>query len=366
VKVAHLDTGRGWRGGQNQVALLVRGLARRGVASVVLAPRGPLLERAAALGATVHPWAPRGDLDAAALLHARALLARERPDVVHLHDARAHALGAPAARLARVRAVVASRRMALPPRRGAWSRLKYRLPVDRWLCVSAAARRGLLDAGVPEARAVVVPSGIDVDAFRAAAEPPADVHALAGIPRGVPLLATVGALTAEKGHALLLDVATRLTRLGVRMAMVWIGEGPERAALERARAACGLEAGVRLLGHRADVAALLAPCALLLVASRHEGFCGAAVEAQAVGLPVVACAVGGVPDVVADGVTGLLVPPADAGAMAAGVAALLQDPERRQRMAQSGPGQAARFSADLMAERTFRNYQELLAQERAG
>ena len=169
MKIAHLDTGREWRGGQSQVALLLRGLAARGVASVLLAPEGPLLERAAALGAATRPWHARGDLDAAAVAAAQAALRRERPDVVHVHTARAHALGVP------------------------------------------AARRALIEAGVEDDRAVVVPSGVDLDAVRAAAGRPAeDLRARLGLSQAVLLLATVGSFTAEKNHALLLEVASRL------------------------------------------------------------------------------------------------------------------------------------------------------------
>src|SRR5439155_13085689 len=129
-----------------------------------------------------------------------------------------------------------------------------------------------------------------------------------GAPPAAPLLATVGSLTPEKNHLLLLEVAQRLQATAAGTQLVWLGDGPRRGALERERARRGLAGRVHLLGRRDDVPELLGQCTLLLVASTHEGFCSAAVEAQALGVPVVATRVGGLPEAVVDGEPGVLVP----------------------------------------------------------
>ncbi|MBI1798071.1 MAG: hypothetical protein HYR73_00090, partial [Candidatus Eisenbacteria bacterium] len=104
MRIAHLDTGRSWRGGQAQVLLLMGGLRDRGGSCVLIAPPGPLLERAAKAGFETHAWSSRGELDLPAVLHATRLL--RGAAVAHAHSAHAHALGVPAARLAGVPAVV--------------------------------------------------------------------------------------------------------------------------------------------------------------------------------------------------------------------------------------------------------------------
>ena len=134
MRIAHLDTGREWRGGQAQVLLLARGLAARGHATLLLAPPGPLLERARAAGLEVQPWGARGEWDLGALLAARAALARFAPQVAHAHSAHAHALGVPAARMAGVPVVVVSRRVDFEVGGNPLSRIKYRMPVDAYLC----------------------------------------------------------------------------------------------------------------------------------------------------------------------------------------------------------------------------------------
>ncbi len=366
--VAHLDTGRDWRGGQAQIALLLRGLAACGVTSVLAAPAGPLLERAHAAGFETLDWNPRGDLDLPAMLRAAAWIRRVRPDVVHLHSARAHALGVPAARLAGTRAVVASRRVVVMPGRDPWSRLKYRMPVERWLCVSEAVRSVMRAAGVPERTLRVVPSGIDLEALRtaAAASRDRDVRAECGIPPDAVLLATVASLTAEKNHPMLLRVAGRMRETHPNVHQLWLGDGPLRAGLERERERLGLTRTVHLLGRRDDVAAWVAPAAALLVASRHEGFCGAAVEAQALGVPVIATDVGGLPEVVLDGVTGMLVGDDDDAAMATSIIRLIADPAARAGLATRASVHAEQFSFERMAERTLSAYREAAPVEDRG
>lgn len=288
----------------------------------------------------------------------------ERPALVHLHSGRAHALGAAAARLAGVRPVVASRRVVVAPGRDPASRLKYALPVDRWLCVSAAVRDAMRDAGIPESRLTVVPSGVDLVALRArAASAPAAIHELRkalALEPAAPILVTVASLTAEKNHAMLLDVADRLRGRAPDARLVWVGEGPERAALEHARRARGLDRLVHLIGRRDDAPALIAGATLMLVASRHEGFCTAALEAQALGVPVIATRVGGLPEVVRDGETGILVEPGSAGTMADAIVRVLTAPGRRAAMGEAGRANAAGFDASRTAELTLANYQEVV------
>ena len=142
LRVLHLDCGRDWRGGQAQVLMLMQGLARRGVDNLLLAPPGPLFDRARDRGYACERWSPRGDWDLVSLARAGLHLEARRPDVVHCHDARSHAVGVPAARLARVRAVVVSRRVTFPVGSNPLSAAKYRMPVDRYLCVS----RGVMDS----------------------------------------------------------------------------------------------------------------------------------------------------------------------------------------------------------------------------
>jgi glycosyltransferase involved in cell wall biosynthesis len=359
VRIAHLDTGRDWRGGQAQILLLMRGLAARGHENRLLAPPGPLLERAREAGIAVAPWRARGEWDLAALLAARATLARFRPDVVHGHSAHAHTLGVPAARLAGVPAVVVSRRVDFAIAGHPGSRLKYALGVDRYLCISSGVLAAMRAGGIPARRLALVPSGIAMPG--ANGEPAPDLRKLLGIPADAPVVGTVAALAPHKNHADLLRAARLVVDERPEVHFVWLGEGECRAALERDRAALGLVDAVHMPGFRADARALIRQFTVFALASWLEGLCTSLLDAEVRGVPVVATAVGGVPDLIADGVTGRLVAPRDPAALARALLETLADPATARGRAAQARERARAFSSDAMVEGTLAVYREVLA-----
>lgn len=368
VRVAHLDTGRTWRGGQAQVLLLMRGLAARGHRCLLLAPGGPLLDRAGALGIEVERWSPLGEWDVAAMLKAAAVLRRLGPEVAHCHSAHAHALGVPAARLAGVAVAVVSRRVDFAVAGNPLSRLKYRLPVDRYLCVSSGVMEVMRQARIPPARLALVPDGVELPPAGAvrAGMPSADLRALIGVAPGAPVIGTVAALAPHKDHATLLRAAAEVVARRPDVHFAWVGEGECRAALERQRAALGLEANVHLVGFRADAPGLLAQFTVFTLSSYLEGLCTSLLDAQSLGVPIVATAVGGVPDVVEDGVTGRLVPGRDPQALARALLGALDRPEESSQWAGLARESVRRFGADRMVERTLEQYGLALRQRCAG
>ena len=357
LRVAHLDCGRTWRGGQAQVLWLMEGLASPNVENLLLAPPGPLLERTRAAGIAARPWQARGDLDVLAAWNAMRLLRGFAPQVVHCHDARAHAVGVIAARAAGVPVVVVSRRVAVPPRGGLLSRLKYRLPVDRYLCVSHAVAATLRAAGVPDARLAIVPDGVPSSPLKARSS----LRALAGVPTDAPVVVTVAALTPEKRHVDLLDAAVRVRSALPSVHFVWLGDGPCRADLERRREALGLTRYVHMMGFREDAASMLADATVAALASEHEGIGTSLIEAQSAGVPVVATRVGGIPEVVWDGGTGLLVNPHDPAALGAALLALLTSPIREE-MSVVARARAAGFHIVRTVKGTLQEYRSLIAE----
>ncbi len=362
MKIAQLDTGRDWRGGQGQVWLLMQGLRARGVTSVLHAPEGPLAARARAAGFETRPWNPRGDLDLAAGAALAAALGRGRPELVHAHSARAHGAGAGAAWLAGHRPFVVARRVDFRVGLHAGSRLKYRLPVDRYLCISRPVMEVMRRGGVPESRLALVPSGIDMAALPPADAPVADLRAELGIAPAAPLLGTVAALAPHKDHATLLAATPAILAAVPDAHLVWLGEGECRGALERARRALGLEQRVHMPGFRADARALLRQFTLFVLSSKLEGLCTSLLDAQAMGVPIVATRAGGIPDVIEDGVTGRLAPPSQPAALAAAVIETLADPAGRAARAAAAQESVRAFSAERMVERTLEVYRAVLAE----
>lgn len=362
MKILHVDPERAFGGGERQVAGLIRHLARRGHENLLAAdPSGPLAARVPAVDARLVPLSIRNDLDLVAALRLRRLIARESPHVVHFHTSRAHALSPWLRPYAPLRGVV-TRRMDYPPKRGPWTDLLYNRSVAAVVAISAEVRARLIAAGVREDRvslvrsAVEPPGGLPGPAGRAAA------RARHGIADEV-AVGVVAALERRKGHDVLLRALASLGDHRPAIRCLACGDGSQRAALEQLARELGLADRVRFLGEQRQVADVLAALDVFVLPSRHEGLGVAVLEAMAMALPVVASAVGGLPEAVLHGTTGLLVPPEDPAALARAIGELATDRERAQAMGAAGRERVlAEFSMEHMAERYEALYERLSAQ----
>jgi glycosyltransferase involved in cell wall biosynthesis len=210
-----------------------------------------------------------------------------------------------------------------------------------------------------------VPSGIELPDPGEAARAP-DLRTELGLAPGTPILGTVAALAPHKDHATLLEAAARVGAARPDAHFVWIGEGECRPALERRRAALGLEARVHLLGFRPGARALIPQFTLFVLSSSLEGLCTSLLDAQALGAPIVATATGGIPDVVEDGATGRLVPPRDPAALARALLEALDDPASRARWVERARVTVRGFEWHRTVERTLEVYEDVLRERGRG
>jgi L-malate glycosyltransferase len=362
----HIDTARTWRGGQNQALLTVLGLRALGHRAVLVAhPQGELRRRASE-GPDLIPLAPRTELDLATAWRLTRVIRDVRPAIVHAHDPHGAAMAAVALSYQAFQPhpiLVVSRRVDFHLRTNAFSRWKHR-QVRAFLCASEAIRRMLLEQGVEPDRAITVHEGIDL--AHVAAAPPASVHEAYWLPRNAPVVGNIGALVAHKGQRTLVDAAARVVREVPDARFVIFGEGELRAALERQIADLGLEKHVILGGFRPDVLSLLKGFDLFVMPSVTEGLGTSLLDAMACRKPIVASDVGGIPEVVVAGKTGLLVPPKDAERLAAAVGRLLRDSALATSLAAGGYARVQqRFTVERMVEQTLAVYERLAGNTRA-
>lgn len=342
ARVVHVASGREWRGGQRQVWLLARELARLGGIEqvVVTGARSELAERLGKAGVRVRgvPWS--AGLDPRVVPAVVAEL-RGTASLVHAHDAHAVTLGGLAAGLAR-RPLVATRRVDFHlRRRGFWGR------ADRVIAISRAVADVLAADGIAPERIAVVHSGISLDDLRRT--PRLGVRERLGLPPGTKVAANVAALVGHKDHATLLRAAARLADRFPSLHWVVAGEGPERVPLERLRAELQLDGRIHLLGHIPEPARLVADADLFVMSSREEGLGTSVLDAMALGIPVASTTAGGLPEMLQDGV-GVLAPPRDPDALANAVARLLEEPGLARSVSEQASAAVVRFTAERMAE----------------
>lgn len=357
IRILHIDTGGSFRGGQRQVALLVDRLHRRGIDQVVACPPDGGIAGTLPNDVPIVELSPRSLIRKLHLRPLRDAVRNHRLTLVHAHDADAHTLGMLLKIAIPPVKLVVTRRVAFPPRGlfGAW--FKYRYHVDRFIAISDAVVEALSQTGVAGDRITVIPSGIDLGAVETAARGGKDIDALAA--RHRLLVATAGALTAEKDFATAIHAMELVHADFPDAGMVILGDGPERKSLEAIIAGRRLDF-VHLLGHREPIASIFKACDLFLLTSRWEGLNTSAVEAAACGLPLVVSDTGGLPEVVENGVNGILCPPGNAAAYAAAVRELLTDEEKRNRLGAASVARSRRFDIEKVIPETVDLYKRVL------
>jgi L-malate glycosyltransferase len=358
MKVLHVDSSLGWRGGQNQVLLTAQGMAARGHAVTVVCRAGGSLERRAReAGLDALPVAFSGDAWPQAAWSLARFARASRPNIVHLHDSNSVGAGVIARRLLGLRApLIASRRVDFALR-GAFSRLKYR-SCERIVVVSRAIAEVLEAGGLPSGRIRLVYEGVPD-------RPPLpggpDALRELGVPADALVVGNIAALADHKDHATLVEAAALVLRRVPSAAFVVLGEGDLRPRIESRIAELGIGDRFVLAGFRADVDRLLPAFSVLCLSSHMEGLGTSLLDGMAFRLPIVATAAGGISEVVDDAVNGRLVPPRDSEALANALTEVLLSPELRASMGCAGRRRFEQcFTAERMVDATMRVYEEVL------
>lgn len=286
-----------------------------------------------------------------AILRLARLLRRQEVSILHAHFFDPTCIGLIAARMAGVRFVFTRHHSDHNSRIGK----KWHTRIDAWcarladqvIAVSEATRRLMIEnEGVPGHKITTVYNGMN-------ALEPVSPEAALKVRRELrlgeePVLLMLARLHEEKGHRYLFDAIPEvLSRVGPITVLLG-GEGSYRPVLEAEVRSRGLDKVVRFLGRRADVAKLIALSSLLVLPSLAESFGFVLLEAMSSGKPVVATTAGGIPEVVSDGETGLLVPVADSHALADAVCRILQEPELAHSLGENGRRRAAFFNFEKM------------------
>ena len=308
-------------GAETQLVRVATSLTQRGwgVEIITLIPRNDFSETLRASGVAVRSLGiARGRYDPRALLRLIRLLRESRPPVVCTFMFHANVLGRVAAKLARVPVIVSSIRNARFGRR--WAEVLMRWTdwmADVTTTNSVLAGTSLSERGVvAHGRLKVMPNAIDTRWPKASARSRSAVRAELGAVEGESVWLSVGRLEPQKGHDDALTAIEAVKDAGDRIRLFIVGEGSLAESLESLRIELGLEADVTFLGYRNDVDDLMAAADGLLLSSRWEGLPNVVLEALVAGLPVVATDVGGVRELIEDGVSGLVVPSGDTRAMA--------------------------------------------------
>ena len=348
LRVLHLDSGREWRGGQRQVYLLARGQRELGHEPLVIAaPDAPLIRRLRSAGIAANEVRIRSDWDIAAASRVRAVLRASNPHVIHAHDGHAHAIALAALIGRRSVPLIVTRRVVFVPH----GRLKYGHRVSRFIAISDAVRQALIAGGIDRGRVELVYDGV----ARPSVAKRRDWRAECGWPADSVVCGIVGAMSAEKGVTMLSEIGDRLPEPSrSRIRLVLLGGKPEvTQPIGGLTTFCA--------GFVDEIHDAMAGLDILWHPSSAEGLGTAVIDAVALGVPPIAFDVGGLPEVIEDQHSGLLVPAGDVAAFATAIDRLVRDEDLRRRLGASGPARASEFSVERMVRGTQRVYDAALA-----
>ena len=361
MRTLHINTEKSWRGGERQTVFLAEGLARQGLeVHLVCQPGSPLAERSRSSEITVWLVAMRGEADLAAALALRRLIQKYRYDIVHSHTSHAHTLAFWATIGLNVVRLV-TRRVEYSIFRNSFfglNRIKYRRMADAYIAISDRIRQVLIADGIPDKMIRVVPSGVITDP---ASDGSSGLRAEFGVGNQNTVLLSVAHLTPEKGHEILLEAMKLVVERMPSARLIILGEGERQKSLEVLADQIGQGNEVIFAGFRSDVSDFYDLADVYVSSSLAEGLGSSILDALAAGVPVVATAVGGIPEYIDNGKTGLLVPAADPQALARAVIDQIQNPEQARAMAHRGKEIIRqRFSVEKMIGDTVAYYEDLL------
>ncbi len=357
LKILHIDPEKNWGGGEAQVLGLLTYLAKKGHRNDLLThPLGQLFRRSQGIDIRRLPLVVRNDLDLRRVAALRRRIKIENYDVVHLHTKRAHSLALWLPRGAGAPKYVVTRRMDYPEPRTWYTKLLYNRRVDGVIAISRPIAELLKAAGVRPERVRVIHSGIDPRQFEGTGD-------RAAAPVNDVVVGMMAVMETRKGHRYLFEAARLLQAQGLRAKYLIAGDGSLRDELRQTVEQLGVHDSVEFLGFVSDAADFLSKIDIFVMPSLYEGLGVAVLEAMATGKPVIATRVGGLAEVVIDGVTGLLVPARDGSELARAIDRLARDNNLARVMGQGGAQRVREeFTIDKMAERNEACYYSLLNQ----
>jgi glycosyltransferase involved in cell wall biosynthesis len=358
LTVLHTESSTGWGGQESRSLRESRELIRRGHRAIILCqPKSGLAKRAEKSGIPFAVVRMRSNVDPTAINFVRRLVRKENIDIINTHSSHDSWIATIGAWFSgRKPVIIRTRHLAI----GIKKSLTYTLLPDKIVAVSEYVRRLFLEKGIEPDKVVTIPSGIDIRKFDPA-KSGTTLREEIGINSSVPVIVMVAILRVRKGHYYFVHAAKKVIEEFSNAMFLIVGDGPQRTNIERYINELDLKDNVLMLGLREDIPRILASADLYVIPSLSEGMGQSTMEAMAMGVPVIASDVGGLPELIIDDQTGILVPPKNILSLAKAITGLLSDKEKSKRLAaQAKQSVIYCCSIERTVDKTLNLYSQLL------
>jgi glycosyltransferase involved in cell wall biosynthesis len=326
TKVIHIDTELGWRGGQQQVIYLHKSLCDKGFHSnLICNPNSALHQKCIESNLPVTPIRMRGEVDFFSALKVSRLVKSEKVDIVQCHSGHAQSIGILSKLFYKQVKLITVRRVDFNIKKNLLSRIKYTTNlIDKIVCVSHNIKNVLIQDGIPEEKLEVIHSGVDLNRFKFPNKS-SNIRKEYNLGDDDILIGTVAAFVGHKDYNNLIHSAKIVLQSFPRVTFIAVGDGNELKQMKELTKQLVIEDNFIFTGYREDVLDLLHSFDIFVLASKKEGLGTSVLDAQAAGLPIVATNAGGIPEMIENGVNGLLVEKQNSGALANGILKLISD-----------------------------------------
>ncbi len=346
-----------WTGGTNQILLTAGELSRRGHSiNIACSPGSELETRAKAIGIATSPLNIRQEYDFFSSIQLKRIARTTSARLVHAHHPRAHGICLIAKLFGLKQPLVVTRRVLFPIKKNLGSQIKYRSSfIEHFIAISNAIVRELHKTGIPSDRVSLIPSAVELKPWIEARNLNRSAEN-----EGFPRIGMVGNFSDFKGHQFFIRAAKRVVQFFPKAGFVLVGRDTEKLA--EMIGETGLKANFEILGERKDVPKILPDFHLFVMPSLQEGLGSALIEAQVAGVPAIGTNVGGIPDIIIPGKTGVLVPPADPEALAEAIIGSLRNYSKALEMASRGQKNAENlFGLPSVGDRLEKLYRSLIS-----
>jgi glycosyltransferase involved in cell wall biosynthesis len=358
-RILHIEWSSGWGGQEQRIILECKKIMEMGHFVIIgCQPGSGLMERAIQAGIHVEKLVIRQSYDIKAILDTFRLIKKHAINVINTHSGKDTWVGGVAAKLAGSPLFVRTRHLAIPISNNPFNFI-HKL-ADGIITTGEAVKNALINNnGYPAERIASIATGVPLDRF-ARTEDDGSLRKELAIDKNVRIVTIVAILRNVKRHDIFLDSVLVLKNRYKDLKFLIVGEGPMRQSIESKIIDNGLQNDVIMTGHREDIPRILAASDIIVLTSDKEGVPQSLSQAMAMGKPVVASAVGGIPDLIDDGVTGLFAEPGNASSYADKISVLLENDELRSRIALEGQKHVLNnFTDTIMANKTIDFYRKL-------
>jgi glycosyltransferase involved in cell wall biosynthesis len=361
IKVLHIDSENGWRGGQQQAVYLFEGLIRRGIETVFVCRPDSELSGHFKNKKLPHIEIPmRNELDIFSAYRIATYARKNGFTILHLHSAHAHSIGLLAKLFYTKVKLIGVRRVDFNIKKNIFSRFKYNSSlINRIVCISSEIKKIMLECAINEDKLTVIHSGVDVHKFDSTEADPL-LREKYGIAKDAIIIGTVAALVGHKDYPNLLKAASIVTDKAKQAVIIAVGDGKNENEIKQIHSDLKLGNKFIFAGYQKEVGKYLKAFDIFVLASKKEGLGTSVLDAQSIGLPVIATRAGGIPEMIENGANGILVAKQDPEELANAILELVNDPVKRNLIGRNAKETVSKFSIENTVDKNIDIYKELL------